>query len=110
MLFRVLSQNMESVRHFALFLERGPAINAPGRNHLRWVLWLVPANIQWRHDVEEQVGGNAARVIPILAKTEIAVSIPWSGRRRPQPHLPVDIILALAVRPGCLFNRPVPFA
>ena len=60
--------------------------------------------------MEEQVGGDAARVIPILAEAEEAVGIEGALGRWAQPHLPVDVVVALAVGAGCLVDGPVPFA
>ena len=73
-------------------------------------LRLRPADVERRHHVEEQVGRDAAGIIPILAETEEAIGIKGALRRRPQPRLPIDVVVTLAVGPGTRINVPVPFA
>ena len=41
--------------------------------------------------VDEQVGSDAARVIPIVAPFEVARGAPGSLRRRSQPAFPVEV-------------------
>src|SRR6185503_4948440 len=58
----------------------------------------------------EQIGRNAARVVPVFAKTEKAIAIILSLWRIAEPHLPVDKVFALAFGAGRGIDLPIPFA
>ena len=78
---RVSSDQRERVRHFAIRQTRvlRPILededSAIGR-HLGRELRLAPADVHRRDDVIEEVGRDAAGVIPVFAETEEAVGIP----------------------------------
>src|SRR5581483_5368027 len=104
---REFGDQVEGVRHLALVLEDVDA--ARGHDLVR-ELRLAPADVERRDDVIEQVGRNAARVVPVLAEAEETVCVVRALRRRTEPHVPVNVIVALPLRAGVLSNRPVPFA
>ena len=57
MAFGIFGDQMERVRHFALVVE---GVVAAGSHHFTRILRLVPANVQRRNNVEEQIGRDAA--------------------------------------------------
>ena len=98
---------MECVRHFALLVEY---VDATPCHHLVRILCFAPTNVHRCNHVEEQVGGNAAGIIPILAETEESVSIIRALTSRTQPHFPIQVIVPFAIRTSIWFNRVIPFA
>src|SRR5204862_1009512 len=96
---------MEGVGNLAFILEYVDP--ARGRHFCR-ELRFAPADVQWRYDVIEQVGGGAAGIIPVFAEAEEAVGIIGALRSRSQPGFPVNEIVALAIRSGFFLDWPVP--
>src|ERR1039458_10566179 len=103
----IIGHQHESVRDLALIFED---IDAARACYARRELRLAPADLQRRRHVVEKVGGDAAGIIPVLAEAEESIGIVGPLRRWPQPHFPVDVILALAVRAGLCVDGPVPLA
>ena len=58
----------------------------------------------------EEVGGDPARVVPVLPEAEEAVGVPGPGGCVAQPHLPVHEVVALSVRSRVRIDRPVPLS
>src|SRR3954468_5988907 len=81
-----------------------------GSHDLCRTLRLVPTNVQRSHDVKEQIGRDATRIIPILPETEEAIRVIGPLRRRAKEHGPIDVILALSVRTGLGFYWVIPLA
>src|ERR1035438_2769746 len=104
---RVIGYQHESVRDLALVFED---IDAARACNTRRELRLAPADLQRRDNVIEKVGGDAAGIIPVLAEAEESIGVVGPLGRWPQPHFPIDVILALAVRAGLFVDGPVPLA
>src|SRR5580704_8782094 len=106
---RIIGHQHESIGDFALVFEDedSAAARDAGRE-----LSLAPTDLQRRDDVIEQIGGDAAGVIPIFPEAEEAIAIIGTLRRRAEPGLPVDVVVALALRTGFGVDRPavVPLA
>jgi len=71
---------------------------------------VAERQVERRHDVIVQVGSDTARVIPIFPEAEEAIGVERACRGGAQPLLPVDEVVALAVRAGCRIDGPVPVA
>src|ERR1022692_4826719 len=71
---------------------------------------IAERHVEGRHDVIVQIGGDAARVVPVFAETEEAIGIERARRRRADPLLPVDIVIACALRTGLRIDVPIPVA
>src|ERR1700716_3115895 len=94
---RIIGDQVERIRNFALVLEN---VDAASARYARGKLRLAPADVERRDYVIEKVGGDAARIIPVLAEAEEAIAIIGALRRRAEPRLPIDVVVALAVRTG----------
>src|ERR1039457_7706719 len=83
-------------------------------HHLGGELRLIPADVERRDDVVEEVAGDTEGIIPVLAEAEEAVGIPGAlgGELElgAQPHIPIDEIVALGIRAGAGLDGPVPLA
>src|SRR5262249_13091257 len=100
----IIGDEHEGVRDFSLVLEY---VDSAGSGDPVRELRLVPTNIQRRHYVIEQVGGDAAGVIPIFPEPEETVGVVLAGRRVAEPHLPVNVVIPLAVGAGVRVNSPI---
>ena len=117
MAFGVLGQQVERIRHFAVGLAVGQFledVDSTGSHHLGGELRLIPADVERRDDVVEEVAGDTEGIIPVLAEAEEAVGIPGAlgGELElgAQPHIPIDEIVALGIRAGAGLDGPVPLA
>src|ERR1043165_1426265 len=72
MLLLEVRHQVECIWNLAAIVEN---VNAARRHHAIGKLRLRPADVQWRYHVEEQIGRNAARIIPILAEPEKTVRV-----------------------------------
>ena len=104
---RIVAGEVERIGHFTAILE---LVDATTGHYLVRELRFAPADVHRGHHMEEQVGGDAARIVPILAEAEEAVRVEGTLGSRAQPHLPIDVVLTLAVGARFGFDRPVPFA
>src|SRR5260370_27896500 len=105
----VIGYQHERIGHFTLVFEN---INAARAHHTGRELRLAPADLERCHHVIEQGSGDAAGIIPVLAEAEEAVGVEGPFGRRAQPHLPVAVVVTLAVRAGfgVASPGPLPFA
>src|SRR5580658_2542208 len=71
---------------------------------------IAERQVEGRYDVIVQVRGDAARVVPVFAEAEEPVRVESARRRRADPLLPVDVVIALALRAGLRIDVPVPVA
>jgi len=103
---RVLGHHMEGVGHFAV----GESIDATRGSDRGGQLRLAPHHVEGRQRVVEEVGGDAARIIPPFAEVEIAVRFPFALGRGAQEALPVDVVVAFGAGSGAGPDLPVPLA
>jgi ligand-binding sensor domain-containing protein len=71
---------------------------------------VLKGQVERRHDVIVQVGGDAARIVPVFPEAEEAVGVEGALSRRAEPLLPVDVSLAGGIRTGARINAPVPIS
>src|SRR5262245_44232289 len=107
MAFREFGDQVERVGDFAAVLVEN--VNSTGGHHLVRELGLAPADVERRDHVVEEVGRDAARIVPVFAEAEEAVGVEIPFRGAAQPHFPVDVIIAFALGPGVRIDLPVPF-
>ena len=102
---REVRQEVHRVRDFAI-PRRVEDILAARGSHPIGELRFAPTDVQRCHHVVEEVRGDAPGVVPVLSEAEEAVGVPLALLRGTQPHVPVDVVDALAVGPGIGLDHP----
>ncbi len=109
---------MEGVRHFTIrlgwiFRQVPEDFDATASHYALRKLGFTPADVHGGCNVEEQISCDSTGIIPVFTETEEAVCshilVPVTLGRITEPHLPVDVVIAFAIRTGTCIDRPVPF-
>src|SRR5215475_15534444 len=103
---RIIGDQIERIRNLTLVLEY---VSAAAGHHAIWKLSFTPANVQGCHHVVEQIGRDAARVIPILAESEKTIRVIRSLWSVSKPHLPINKIFSFCFWAGSSVDFPIPF-
>ena len=84
----IVDVHEERVRHLAILLQVDSARRGDAEREL-----AADRQQQRRHRVVEEIGGDAARIVPVLAPAEVALGIERALRRRAEKRLPVERLL-----------------